>query len=111
MTSPRARSGEHDTSPHRLSLAGHLLTAQCAALILGFSRYAFIQYYPRFTRFEAQVFLQAVFAFLGGTARRCTIDNTSVGALETIDTGEVTRDGSLVGQVNRLSRQTVIEQE
>jgi transposase len=69
---------QHDTSPHRLSLAGHLLTAQCAALILGFSRYAFIQYYPRFTRFEAQVFLQAAFAFLGGTARRCTIDNTSV---------------------------------
>jgi hypothetical protein len=69
---------QHDTSPHRLSLGGHTLTAQCAALILGFSRYAFIQYYPCFTRFEAQVFLQAAFAFLGGTARRCTIDNTSV---------------------------------
>lgn len=69
---------QHDTSPHRLSLGGHALTAQCAALILGFSRYAFIQYYPRFTRFEAQVFLQAAFAFLGGTCGRCTIDNTSV---------------------------------
>ncbi|WP_295461110.1 hypothetical protein [uncultured Thiodictyon sp.] len=52
--------------------------AQCAGLILGFSRYAFIQYYPRFTRFEAQVFLQDAFAFLGGTCARCTIDNTSV---------------------------------
>jgi len=27
----------------------HTLTAQCAALILRFSRYAFIQYDPRFT--------------------------------------------------------------
>jgi hypothetical protein len=69
---------QHDTSPHRLSLGGHALTAQCAALILGFSRYAFIQYYPRFTRFEAQVFLQEAFTFLGGTCGRCTIDNTSV---------------------------------
>jgi transposase len=69
---------QHDTSPHRLDLDGTRVTAQCAGLILGFSRYAFIQYYPRFTRFEAQVFLQAAFAFLGGTCARCTIDNTSV---------------------------------
>jgi hypothetical protein len=52
--------------------------ARCAGLILGFSRYAFIQYYPRFTRFEAQVFHNAAFAFLGGACARCTIDNTSV---------------------------------
>jgi hypothetical protein len=69
---------QHDTSPHRLQVGGRLLTAQCAGLILGFSRYAFIQYYPRFTRFEAQVFLNEAFAFLGGTCARCTIDNTSV---------------------------------
>ena len=62
---------QHDTSPHRLDLDGTRVTAQCAGLILGFSRYAFIQYYPRFTRFEAQVFLQAAFAFLGGTCARC----------------------------------------
>ena len=69
---------QHDTSPHRLRIGGTLLTAQCAALVLGFSRIGFIQYYPRFTRFEAQVFLDAAFTFLGGTCARCTIDNTSV---------------------------------
>ena len=69
---------QHDTSPHRLQVGGVPLTAQCAGLILGFSRYAFVQYYPRFTRFEAQVFLQAAFERLGGTCARCTIDNTSV---------------------------------
>ncbi len=69
---------QHDTSPHRVVLGGTTLTAQCAGLILGFSRYAFIQYDPRFTRFEAQVFLQEALTFLGGTCARCTIDNTSV---------------------------------
>ena len=69
---------QHDTSPHRLQVGTTQVTAQCAGLILGFSRYAFIQYYPRFTRFEAQVFLQEAFTFLGGTCGRCTIDNTSV---------------------------------
>jgi hypothetical protein len=69
---------QHDTSPHRLQVGGTLLTAQCAGLILGFSRLSFIQYYPRFTRFEAQVFLDEAFAFLGGTCACCTIDNTSV---------------------------------
>jgi hypothetical protein len=69
---------QHDTSPHRLELGGKPLTAQCAGLILGFSRFSFIQYYPGFTRFEAEVFLNAAFEFLGGTCARCTIDNTSV---------------------------------
>ena len=48
---------QHDTSPHRLHVGGVAVTAQCAGLLLGFSRDAFILYYPRFTRFEAQVFL------------------------------------------------------
>jgi transposase len=69
---------QHDTSPHRLQVGATRATAQCAGLILAFSRYAFIQYYPRFTRFEAQVFLQEAFNVLGGTCARCTIDNTSV---------------------------------
>jgi hypothetical protein len=47
---------QHDTSPHRLQVGGVAVTAQCAGLILGFSRYAFVPYYPRFTRVEAQVF-------------------------------------------------------
>jgi transposase len=67
-----------DTSPHRLEIGGKSLTAQCAGLILPFSRFGFVQYYPAFTRFEAKVFLSAAFSFLGGTCPRCTIDNTSV---------------------------------
>ena len=69
---------QHDTSPHRLRIGGILLTAQCAGLILGFSRQSFIQYYPRFTRFEAQVFLNEAFSFLGGTCTRCDPSTTPV---------------------------------
>jgi len=69
---------QHDTSPHRISLGGKKLTAQCAGLVLAYSRTLFIQYYPAFTRFEAKVFLTDAFRFMDGTCPRCIIDNTSV---------------------------------
>ena len=68
----------HDTSPHRPALAGQILTAQCASLVLAYSRRLFVRYYPRFTRFEAKAFLADAFAFFDGTCARCVIDNTSV---------------------------------
>ena len=85
---PRPRSGtyefgpgqemQHDTSPHLVVLEGKKVKAQCAGLVLAYSRKLFIQYYPAFTRFEARVFLDAAFRFMDGTCPRCVIDNTSV---------------------------------
>jgi hypothetical protein len=72
------QEAQHDTSPHRLILAGNKLTAQCASLTLGYSRRLFIQYYPQFTRFEAKVFLTEAFLYMAGACGRCIIDNTSV---------------------------------
>ena len=69
---------QHDTSPHPLELGGKKVKAQCASLVLAYSRKLFIQYYPAFTRFEAKVFLREAFLFMEGTCPRCTIDNTSV---------------------------------
>lgn len=69
---------QHDTSPHKLSIAGKPLVAQCAGLVLAYSRLLFIQYHPRFTRFEAKCFLSDAFAFVGGVCPRVTIDNTHV---------------------------------
>lgn len=69
---------QHDTSPHRIVLDGKKLKAQCAGLVLGYSRKIFIQYYPRFTRFEAKIFLTEAFRFMDGACSRCIIDNTSV---------------------------------
>ncbi|EFK10916.1 conserved hypothetical protein [delta proteobacterium NaphS2] len=48
---------QHDTSPHQVTIDGKKVSAQCASLTLAFSRKLFIQYYPRFTRFECKVFL------------------------------------------------------
>jgi hypothetical protein len=38
----------------------------------------FFQYYPRFTRFEAKAFLSSALQYMGGSCKRCIIDNTSV---------------------------------
>ena len=58
LRSPPQRSGEysfapgaemqHDTSPHRVVIADKPITAQCAGLVLAYSRRLFIQYYPRY---------------------------------------------------------------
>jgi transposase len=69
---------QHDTSPHQLEVGGKKRKAQCASLVLAYSRKLFIQYYPNFTRFEAKVFLREAFLFMDGACPRCTIDNTSV---------------------------------
>lgn len=69
---------QHDTSPHSIVLDGRRVTAQCASLVLAYSRRLFIRYYPSFTRFEARHFLTEAFGFMDGTCPRCIIDNTSV---------------------------------
>jgi transposase len=69
---------QHDTSPHQVVIGNKKVKAQCAGLVLGYSRKLLIQYYPAFTRFEARVFLDEAFRFMEGTCPRCIIDNTSV---------------------------------
>jgi len=69
---------QHDTSPHQARMGDKKVKAQCAGLVLGYSRKLFIQYYPAFTRFEARVFLDRAFRFMEGACPRCIIDNTSV---------------------------------
>ena len=69
---------QHDTSPHNILLGGRKIKAQCAALVLAYSRRIYVQYYPCFTRFECRVFLAKAFEYMDGTADRCIIDNTHV---------------------------------
>jgi len=54
------------TPPHPLELGGKKIKAQCASLVLAYSKKLFIQYYPNFTRFEAKVFLREAFLFMDG---------------------------------------------
>lgn len=69
---------QHDTSPHWVLLGNKKIKVQCASLVFGYSRKLFMQYFPCFTRFEAKTFLKAAIEFMGGSCRRCVIDNTSV---------------------------------
>ena len=46
--------------------------------MLAYSRRLFIQYYPRFTRFESKAFLLEAARFMAGVCPVCIIDNTSV---------------------------------
>lgn len=69
---------QHDTSPHRLVLGGKEISAQCAGLVLAYSRRLFVQYFPRYRRFEAKHFLLEAARFMHGTCPVCVIDNTSV---------------------------------
>ncbi len=88
LRTPPVRAGEytfgpgeemqHDTSPHRVTLGDKTVTAQCAGLVLAYSRRLFVQYYPRYSRFEAKQFLLDAARFMEGVCPICLIDNTSV---------------------------------
>ncbi len=88
LRAPPVRAGEyhfdpgaemqHDTSPHRVTVGEQTVTAQCAGLVLAHSRRLFIQYCPRYTRFEAKQYLLEAALFMVGTCRVCLIDNSSV---------------------------------
>ena len=62
---------QHDTSPHTVLLGNSKVKAQCAALVLSFSRRIYVQYYPCFTRFECRVFLAKAFEFMDGCGGKC----------------------------------------
>ncbi len=69
---------QHDTSPHRVVLAGKERVAQTASLVLCYSRMRFLQMYPRFDRFTCKLFFEEASVFFDGFCGRCMIDNTHV---------------------------------
>ena len=69
---------QHDTSPHYAHIGGRERSVQIAGLALAYSRLAYVQLYPRFTRFECKVFLDDALDYVGGVCPVCMIDNTSV---------------------------------
>ena len=69
---------QHDTSPHTVKVGGRPRALQCASLVLCFSRKLYAQVYPRWSRFEARVFLSEAIQWMGGAASRCMLDNSAV---------------------------------
>jgi hypothetical protein len=58
-----------------VSIVGKTVKAQCASMVLARCRLLFFPYYPRFTRFEAKLFLFAVLEYFDGVPQMCIIDN------------------------------------
>jgi len=109
---PKQRSGRYhfamgeemqfDTSPHRFKLGDTPIKAQCASLVLAYSRRIFVRYFPCFTRFEAKAFLHEALIFMDGSAGRCMIDNTNVVVLsgsgkDAVITPEMVAFGQIFG--------------
>ncbi|MBN1611357.1 MAG: IS21 family transposase [Polyangiaceae bacterium] len=69
---------QHDTSPHVAHIGGRERPVQIAGLALAYSRLAFVQLFPNFTRFECKVFLDDALDYVGGVCPVCMIDNTGV---------------------------------
>lgn len=87
-TKPKRRAGQyhfepgqemqHDTSPHKVEVGGHKQGLVCASLVQCYSRMQYAQLYPRWTRFEARVFLTEAIPWLGGASGECMLDNSTV---------------------------------
>ncbi len=73
---------QHDTSPHRAEIGGHLRPVQTASLVCGYSRMLFFQFFPTFRRFDCKVFLTDALQYFQGACQTCLIDNTHVVVLK-----------------------------
>ena len=77
-----AQEMQHDTSPHRAEIGGHVRPVQTASLVCCYSRLLFFQFSPTFTRFDCKVFLTDALLYLQGACETCLIDNTHVVVLK-----------------------------
>ena len=73
---------QHDTSPHRVEIGGHLRLVQTASLVLCYSRMLFFEFFSTFTRFDCKVFLTDALQYFDGSCEICMIDNTHVVVLQ-----------------------------
>ena len=69
---------QHDTSPHKLIMAGQQRPVQTASAVLCYSHMLFFQFYPTFQRFDCKVFLAEALKYFGGSCKTTMIDNTHV---------------------------------
>lgn len=69
---------QFDTSPHHVEFKDAVRLCQCASLVFKYSHAFFFQYYPRFSRFEARVFMTDALCYFEGACARNIIDNTNV---------------------------------
>lgn len=73
-----AKECQHDTSPHKVKMAGQLRPVQTASAVLCYSHMLFFQFYPTYQRFDCKVFLTDALKYFDGTCETVMIDNTHV---------------------------------
>jgi len=66
---------QFDTSPIRVQLGRETVLLYLANLICGFSRHRYAEFFPRWSRFYAKVFLVRALLALGGVPEKMSIDN------------------------------------
>jgi len=66
---------QFDTSPIRVPLGRETVLLYLANLICGFSRHRYAEFFPRWSRFHAKVFLVRALRSLGGVPEKMSIDN------------------------------------
>lgn len=69
---------QHDTSPHRVVIAGRERLLTCASLVLAYSTVRFARCYERWSRLETKDFLSRAIQFIGGAAEQCMVDNCTL---------------------------------
>lgn len=69
---------QHDTSPHKVEMAGRLRPVQTASAVPCYSHMLFFQFYPTFQRFDCKVFLTDALQYFDGCFKVMMIDNTHV---------------------------------
>ena len=69
---------QHDTSPHKVKMAGRLRPVQTASAVPCYSHMLFFQCYPTFQRFDCKVFLTETAQYFDGCCKVVMVDNTHV---------------------------------
>jgi len=72
---------QHDTTTHKVKLAGRIVRVICSGLYLRYSKIRFIKFYPVFNRFTMKCFFYDTLRYWGHSARICIVDNTNLAVL------------------------------
>jgi len=69
---------QHDTTIHRVTIAGKRIRLVCSGLYLRYSKMRYIKFYPHFNRFRMKCFFHEALTHWGYAAGTCVIDNTNL---------------------------------
>ena len=72
---------QHDTSPHRVKIAGVMVGVITVTLYFRYSKQIYIRFYRAFNRFRMKSFFHEALTHYGHSASKCIVDNTNLAVL------------------------------